>query len=299
MGKRIFFRPRITEADILKSKPAFSFYPFIFRLFCIHNRRLRADDFLDTFCRNARSRQHNGNHRQHQKRHDDLHRISNKCHHITDLQIAKVYSLSAEPYDSNRNGIHDKHHNRHHESHDPVGEHLCRHQLFIGLIKSFFFIFFTAESSDDRNTCEDLSGNQVHFVHQCLHQLEFRHGNSHQRSDQKKDYADCYRNDPAHARFCMRNLDNASDSQNRCIAYHSKQHDRNHLHLLNIICTSCDQRRRRKFIHFRMRKRNDFSKNPVAQPHTDSRGNSRRQKAYCNRGAHHKNCHQQHFRTNR
>jgi len=96
-------------------------------------------------------------------------------------------------------------------------------------------------------------------------------------------------NNPRHARFCANHLQNTADSEDRGIAYHPKQHDRDHLYLLNIVRASRNQGCCRKPMHFSTGKRQHFAKSLTAQIFTDRCRRAGRKEADCNRA----HCHQQ------
>ena len=138
---------------------------FILRFFCIHNAAVRPQNFLNSVCCHTCTRKHDGNHRNHQKGHDDLHRIGHKRHHIANLQVSGVDSLCTEPHDHDGNAVHNQHHRRHHKGHDAVGEQLRFHQVLVRFIKPFFFEFFSGKCTDNRKPSQNFPGNQVHPVH--------------------------------------------------------------------------------------------------------------------------------------
>ena len=91
--------------------------------------------------------------------------------------------MSSNPDNQNRQAVHNQHHDRHHERHDPIDEQVGFGEVLVGSVEPFFFGFFSAECPNHGQPRQNFTGNQVHTVNQCLHLLEFRHGDGHQNAD--------------------------------------------------------------------------------------------------------------------
>ena len=130
--------------------------------FCLWIRRLRllgitdgrfcAEYLINTFRSNICPWNHNRHHCDHQEGHDNLHRILDKGHHITHLQVSIINSISTIVNDQYRYPIHDQHHNGHHEGHAAVDKQVCPGQVFICFLKPLFLMLFRTESPGDHNT---------------------------------------------------------------------------------------------------------------------------------------------------
>src|SRR5699024_9722013 len=124
---------RVAEGYVVKDDLAAAVGQLIILDLClIADARFGGEYLVDTIGSNACTGQHNGNHGNHQERHDDLHGVGDKRHHITDLHVAEVYAVCAKPDDRNRDHVHNQHHARHHKGHDAVGEQLGTGQGDIG-----------------------------------------------------------------------------------------------------------------------------------------------------------------------
>ena len=120
-----------------------------FRLNGVRNGAFRFQDLVNATCRNIGARQHDRNHADHQKRHDNNHGVRDEGDHVTGLNRARIDVGSAHPHDKNRNGIHNQHHCRHHECHGPVREQLRAIQRRACLVEALFLILLPIECADD------------------------------------------------------------------------------------------------------------------------------------------------------
>ena len=129
--------------------------------FCLEN-------VIDTKCCHVCSRKHDGHGCDHQEGHDDLHCVLDECHNVTYLHGSVINGIGTAVNDQYGNAIHDQHHSRHHKGHASVDEQVCLCQSLVCFLKTFFFVFLTAECTDDRDTGKDLTCYQVQFIDQCL-----------------------------------------------------------------------------------------------------------------------------------
>ena len=231
--------------------------------------RLRIENLLDPFRRHACTGEHNGNHCDHEECHDNLHGVGNECHHIAYLQVSGINPFSAEPDNHDGDAVHDHHHHGHHERHNPVCKQLCFHQILIGCFKTVFLKLFPAEGTYYGNTCKDFPGYQIQTVNQRLHFLEFGHGDTHQHKNHCGNSHYRHSDNPSQAGSGTHNLDNASDTNDRGIQYHTKQHNLYHLHLLDIVGASCNQGSYGELIQFVIGKGYHLGKYLSPQIHTD------------------------------
>ena len=236
----VLLRMRIAEADMVKGQHALAVLQ-MFRLCCFLYRGLGLQHFVNTFGCHRTTGQHDGHHSQHQERHDDHHRIRNECSHRANLHRAAVNAVRTDPHDQNGQAVHDQHHHRHHEGHDTVDKQVGLGEVAVRLVEAFFLGLFPSERPNDGQFGQDLTGNQIHLIHQHLHFLELRHSDRHQHADDSQNYQHCQYNDPAHAGSGVYHFQNAANAQNRSIQQHSQENRRNHLHLLNIIGASGNQ----------------------------------------------------------
>ena len=127
-----------------------------------------------------RAGQHNGDHRNHQKRHNDLHGIRDKRNHVPDLKISHINAVAANPHDEHAHAVHNQHHRGHHHCHHPVCKKLRGHEILVRHIKAFLLKLFPRKRTNDRKPRENLPGYQVQTVHQLLHDLKLWQSDSHQ-----------------------------------------------------------------------------------------------------------------------
>ena len=164
---------------------------------------LASQNFFHTIRSHSRSRQHNGKHAQHQKSHDNLHRILDKCHHIADLHLTFINTMGSRPHYEDRDSIHNKHHDRHHKCHGTVYEQvrLCQH--FISIVKALLLMLLCAERPDDPETGKDFPHDQVHLIYQGLKDLKSGHCHQEKDKDDQTDQNDCKADDPGHGHICL------------------------------------------------------------------------------------------------
>ena len=242
IGQNIFLCIGIAERNVIESNiaPERRFIKWC-RIRLISDALFGWNDFVYSLCRNCRSRKHYWNHCQHKEWHYNLHRICDKRHHISDLQRA-VRNLSCTyPYNKNGDKVHYHHHKRHHKRHCAVCEEHCGCKILICFIETIFFIFFTAEGTDNRQTGKYLPCNKVQLINQFLHQLEFRHRNLHQNKHHRKNNNYGKGDNPRHTRTGSQYHKYTANAKNRRIYNHSEQHYDNHLYLLYIVRASRDK----------------------------------------------------------
>ena len=78
------------------------------------------------------------NHAYHKESHNNLHRILDKRHHISNLHLSVVDSFCTGPHDQNRDPVHNKHHDRHHKRHRAIYEQICFRQIHICCCQTAF-----------------------------------------------------------------------------------------------------------------------------------------------------------------
>ena len=186
-------------------------------VFRIYYTDLCLEYIVDTKCCNICSWEHDRHCCDHQEGHDDLHCILNECHNITNLHGSIVYCIRSTVDDQHRDTIHNEHHRRHHKSHTSVNKQVCLCKSLVCLFKTFFFVFFTAECADNRDTCQDLTCYQVQFVNQSLQYCKLRHCHLEQNNDHNKDQDYCKTKDPCHRRIRLQYTDHATDTKDRRI----------------------------------------------------------------------------------
>ena len=205
--------------------------------------------------------------------------------------------MSAKPDDHDGHAVHDQHHGGHHDIHDPVGEQLGFHQIFIGRIEPFLFIFFPIEGTDDGKAGQDLPRHQIQAVHQSLHLSELRHRHEQKRHHQYKNRHHGNYDDPAESGAGSRHPDDAANADDRSVEHHTQQHDLHHLHLLDIVGASGDQRRDGEFVQLIVGKGQHLRKYLSPQLHTDLRGRPGRKQAGQHRCGNHQEGEAQHLRS--
>ncbi len=269
------------------------------RCFRVCNRRDCVQHLVDAVCRDTCTRQHDRHHGHHHKRHDNHHGIVDKCHHIADLQLTGVDPLAAKPDNHHGDAVHCQHHQRHHECHDAVGKQLRAHQRIICLRKALFLMLFPAERANRHDAGENLAADQIHPVDERLHHAEFRHGERNQRAEHRQDDGNRDKNNPAHTRVRIDDLENTADRTDRGEQHHAQQDHNHHLHLLNVVGAPCDEGCRRKPVHLRAGKRQYALKHAAAQIASDTRTDPAGEQSHNNRGEHAKRRQSEHLSARR
>lgn len=112
---------KLTEVYMMEFHFSGMFFNCFF--FCLfYNRRICSNNFINPVCCNTGTRQHNRHHGKHQECHNNLHGISNKCGHCSNLNLSGINTMCRYPDNQYGYSIHNKHHARHHKSHDTVGK---------------------------------------------------------------------------------------------------------------------------------------------------------------------------------
>ena len=207
--------------------------------------------------------------------------------------------MCTKPDNSYGQYIHNHHHAGHHKGHDTVGKQCRPGQLPVCRIKALFFFILSSECTDNGKSGQDLTGDQIDVIYQLLHLFEFRHCNRYKQHDIADNHNNCQYDNPAHAGACFYHLDDTSNTKNRRIRNHAQQQHRYHLDLLDIICTSRNQRRGREFIHFRIGKSDNLFEYLISQIATDSGSNTGGKQSDKNRYHTHQKCHADHLKTRR
>ena len=181
----------------------------------IVNRRLSAQHLINTFRRYICPRDNNRHHRNHQKRHDDLHRILDKCHQIADLHGATVNRIASTVNNQHGNAVHNDHHNRHHKGHASVDKQIRPCQILIGLLKALLLMLLRTEGTGDHDTGQLLSCDQIQTVDQLLQLRKPRHRYLKQYSNNNHDQNDRQCDNPAHRYVRFYDLEHTADTENR------------------------------------------------------------------------------------
>ena len=158
----------------------------------------------------------------------------------------------------------------------------------ICFFKSFFFMFFTAESTGNHNTGQQFSGHKVHPVNQHLQLFKSGHCYYKQQHNHQQNHTHRQGNNPAHGNICLQSFQYTADTHNRCKTGNTKQHGHHRLHLLDIIGASGDQRSGGKPVHLRIGKAQNIFKHFSAQLHADLCRRLRRQISTDDRRRQHK-----------
>ena len=291
---------RIAEGYVVKDDLAAAVGQLIILDLClIADARFGGEYLVDTVGGNACTGQHNGNHGNHQERHDDLHGVGDKRHHITDLHVAEIYAVCAKPDNRNRDHVHNQHHARHHKGHDAVGEQLGARQGDVGPVKALFLVLFTAECTDNRQTGQDLTGNQIEVIDERLHLLKARQRNAHQNGNQAHDRTNGDRDNPCHTGFGAHDAENTAHAQNRSIEHDAQQHNDDHLHLLDVVGRARDERRGGKLGHLLVAERDNAGKQAFTQVHGEFCRRARGDQADQNGSCDHAERQRQHFAAGR
>ena len=237
------------------------------------------DDLVNAVRSHTGTGQHDGDHREHEERHDDLHRVGDERDHLTHLHAAQIHRLAAEPDDEQARAVHDERHKRHHGDHRAVGEQLGLHQVGVGPVKALFLKFLAAERADGHNAGQDFAADKVQPVHQNLHLLEFRHGYVHQNGDERQQCGHGHKDDPFQPRVAAGNVHNAADAQNGRVGYHAQQDHADELHLLDVVRGAGNQRSSGEFFDFGVGVADDGPEHVAAQVTANGGGDAGRDKA--------------------
>ena len=121
------------------------------RLLCIAHRGLGGKHFVNTVDGYRCARHEDEGHADHQKRHDNLHRILHEGHHIAHLHGGLLNLMPADPHDHETHHIHQKHHCGHHKGGNTVDEAVVAGQVAVGDLKPILLISLRAEGADDHH----------------------------------------------------------------------------------------------------------------------------------------------------
>ena len=217
IGQHFFFRSRISKAYMIKDYRSFLLFFRFYTVCRIFNRKWCIQDFQDTIGSHTCTWQHNRHHRDHQERHDNLHRILDKCHHITHPHITGIDTVCTGINNQYTDPVHDQHHQRHHKSHRTIDKQVGLRQSLICFFEPFFFMFFPAERTNHRNTGQDLTADQVQTVDQILQLFKLRHSNSEEDCHQNQNRCYCDAQDPCHRCICVQHFQNTANTKDRRI----------------------------------------------------------------------------------
>ena len=155
-------------------------------------------------------------------------------------------------------------------------------------------MLLSGKGSDDRDTGQNLSGYQIHAVDQFLHHFEFWHRKFHQYQYHTNNHGNCHKDDPTHRGIGTCYHNDTANGKHRCVQDQTQQHDLDHLHLLDIVGTTCDQRCGRELIDLLARIGNHTGIYLLSQTASDIGCGSRRNKAKQNGCTQHAQSHQDH-----
>src|SRR5699024_4409426 len=186
---------------------------------------------LDTKRRHVCPGKHNGHGCDHQKRHDDLHRILNESHHISHLHVSTVHRIGSVVNDQHGNPVHDQHHAGHHKCHASVYKEVCLRERCIRIFKTLLLMFLPTESTDHQNSGKDLPCHQIQPVDKRLELREFRHGNGKKHTDQHQDQHNSHAQDPGHGRIGLQHPKHASQAEDWRVKNNTEHHRHHQLHL--------------------------------------------------------------------
>ena len=147
--EHIFACPRITERYVVELQNALRFFRQFHCFLRIMYHGCACEHFIYTVRRNGRPWQHDGNHAQHQEAGNDLHCILNKRHHIPDLHLSVINTVSAAPDNQNGDAVHNQHHSRHHKCHGTVYKKGRSRQIPVCLVKTLFLVLFRRKCTDN------------------------------------------------------------------------------------------------------------------------------------------------------
>ena len=156
--------------------------------------------------------QHDGDHRQHQKGHNDLHGVGDKGNHLAHLHRTQIHRLAAKPDDQQAGAVHDQGHKGHHGNHGTVGEQLGFHQIGVCLVKALFLKSLATEGADGHNAGQNLAADKVQTVNKGLHLLELGHCHAHQKGNQQQQGSHRHKDDPLQTGAALGNMQDAADA---------------------------------------------------------------------------------------
>ena len=111
-------------------------------------------------------------------------------------------------------------------------------------------MLFTGECSDNGQTGEYLSCDEVELIDLFLHYLELWHSYNHKHADKCGYCDDRYADYPHHARIGIKHPYHSADTEYRGVQAHSQHYRKHGLYLLDIVGRTCDKARCGKAVHF-------------------------------------------------
>ena len=160
MAQGIFLGVAVAEGNVVKTQLT-AFITECNRVFRLLNGKLRRQHLLHTVCGNHGARHHNEDHRNHQERHDDLHRVLDIRHHVAYLHGGFRNGMPTHPHDEQRDKIHDEHHDRHCNAHHALGKAVCAGEVFIRLIKARLLEFLIRKRAYHEHAAQILAADEV------------------------------------------------------------------------------------------------------------------------------------------
>ena len=270
MLQRVLVRTGITEADIVE---------FHHAALAVRGQSLGGigvtdgggcgDDLMDAVGSDACAGQHDGDHRQHQEGHNDLHGVGDKGNHFAYLHSSQIHRLAAKPDDQQAGAVHNQGHKGHHGNHGAVGEQLGFHQIGVRFVKALFLKSLAAEGADGHNAGQDLAADKVQPVNKSLHQLKLGQCHAHQESNQQQQGSHCHKDDPFKTGVALGNVQDTADAQNGSVGDHTQQDNADKLYLLNVVGGAGNQRCCGEFFDFGVGIANHGAKHVAPQITTD------------------------------
>ena len=252
------------------------------------------DNLVNAVGGHTGARQHNGYHRQHQERHDDLHRVGDEGDHLADLHRAHIHGLAAEPDDEQACAVHDQRHKGHHGDHRAVGEKLGAHQVGVGTVEPLFLKGLAAEGADRHDAGQYFAADKVQPIHKGLHLLELGHGDIHQHSDEQQQRHHRDKDDPCQPRVAAGHMQDAADAEDRRIGHHAQQDNADELHLLNVVGRAGDERCSGKLLDLGVGIADNGAEHIAPQVTADGSRHAGGDEADSDRHSDHKQCQGQH-----
>ena len=92
--------------------------------------------------------------------------------------------MGTEPHDQHGRNVHDKHHGRHHQHHRAVDKKTCFRQRLVGDVEPGILKFLGIKCADNKHALQVFAADEVHFVHQRLHDPHSWHHNVEEDDDE-------------------------------------------------------------------------------------------------------------------
>ena len=209
-----------------------------------NDRRLRVEHLDDAFGAHRRPRDHHRDEGGHHDRDEDLQQVGQERRQRADLHQPRVHPQAAEP--QHRDARHVEHQQDHREDQrlQPAGAGGHRREVRVGLPEPRRLQRLADERPHHPDPADLLAQHPVHLVDHRLHPAEPGHHPDDDHADRPRQHRDGHRDQPRQPGVLAQRHDDPADAHDRRGDQHRAGGEHEHLHLLDVVRASGDQRRR-------------------------------------------------------